>query len=130
MQDFGFIRDVFLKKQLILDTCEPFIEKKEVSIRKKKSFNMCCFGKFEIGGSEFIYGAEENSYNSIFNDKSATQFPIIFAKIKHTPKNDTFYELAPKGDFSETDIDAIVECINHTLEEKRVIRHYVPRCFD
>ena len=130
MQDFGFVRDVFLKKQLIIDTCEPYIETKKVSIHKKPSFNMCCFGRFEFGENEFIYGAEENSYNSIFNDQAATQVPIIFAKIKRGPKKSTFYELAPKGDFTDNDIDAIIEGINQALEGKRVMGHYGTRCFD
>ena len=130
MQDHSLVREIFLKKQLIIDACEPYIETKPVNLHRKKSFNMCCFGKFELGDSEFIFGSEENNYNAIFNDQKATQVPIVFAKVKKGKKGKPLYELAPKGDFTESDIEIIEECINHTLEGQRVISHYGVRCFE
>ncbi len=130
MQDYDFVRELFLKKQLIIDACEPYIDTRPIYLHKKESFNMCCFGRFELGEKEFIYGSEENNYNAIFNDQKATQVPIVFAMKKKGQKGTTFYELAPQGDFSQDELNIIGKCIEHTLEGQVVAKHYGARCFD
>ena len=116
-------RGLCLKKQLILDVCEPGMITAEVKCRGNK-FNMFIFGSFELDDKEYIFGTEEQEYHASFSDKTKNVFPVIFAK-----KEKTCYVLSPTGSFGPQELELINETITYTMESKHVMSHYTQsRC--
>ena len=120
------VNDIFLPKDLIVDVCEPYIEVEKVLIHGS-FFNLCRFGSFELGDTEYIFGTEEEHYNSVFDNASVQKLPIVFAE--KGKKNDTiFYTMVAKGYFRPEILENIEDIINYTLESQRVMAKYQTRC--
>ena len=121
--------NVFLKKDLILDVCEPYMQKVRVFFYGT-SFNLFKFGTFEYEDETFAFGTEENEYNSIFaNGSYDSKLPIVFARILETDDGDTAYELVPQGRFTDLELDSIEETIEYSLESQRTMAHYSTYCY-
>ncbi len=116
-------RSLNLKKDLVVNVCEPYIKTVEVKCHNNK-FKLCRFGRLEVDDTEYVFGTEENQYNSAFSDSTQKVFPVVIAK-----KRFSDYELVPFDNFRECEQDMIRDAINYTLESQQTMTHYMlSRC--
>ena len=109
---------LFLKKQLVIAVCEPDIPIVQVTCQNQE-FSMFQFGMFEFDNGEYVFGTEENQYNSTFHSKKEDRFPVIIVK-KTKGKN----VLTPWGSFSPHDQEVICDTIRYSLEVRQTAAHY------
>ena len=115
--------NLFLKKQLVLDVCEPHLREVEVQSRNNK-FNLFRFGSLELGDEEYIFGTEEKQYESTYSDQTKKRFPVVIAR-----KRAFDYELTPFGSFTSDEQEMISDTISYTLEVQQTMSHYMlARC--
>ena len=122
-------RELFIKKQLVIDVCEPFIQTLTVAFRDF-TFSLQRFGSFEFDGDEYVYGCEESTYADAFDKDKISELPIVFAIVSKDKSGDSVYTLYPAGMFDSQEIEIILEEIEYTLESQRVASHYLTRCYD
>lgn len=115
--------NLVLKKQLILEVCEPFMRTVPVKCRNHQ-FNVFKFGTFEYNDQEYLFGTEEAEYNSSFSDNTKKVLPVVFARRE---KNN--FVLSPMGSFRQDELEMINESITYALESQQTLSHYlVARC--
>jgi len=115
--------NLFLKKQLVLDVCEPHIKKMEVNCHNNK-FSIFKFGSLELGDEEYIFGTEQSQYEAAYSDSSTQRLPIIIAK-----KRFSDYVLTPLDNFSSDEQDMLRDAISYTLEVQQAMSRYMlARC--
>ena len=118
-----FPANLVLRKQLVVDVCEPFLRVVEVKC-KSNMFNIFKFGSFEYDSDEYIYGTEQSEYESSFADATKKVFPVVLAR-----REKGGYVLSPLGSFSPKELEMINDNITYTLESQQTMRHYaVARC--
>ncbi|MBR6252454.1 MAG: hypothetical protein IKR04_01220 [Clostridia bacterium] len=118
-----FPANLVLRKQLVVDVCEPFLRVVEVKCRNNV-FKVFKFGSFEFDSDEYIYGTEESEYNSSFSDATKKVLPVVLAR-----REKDSYVLSPIGSFRQKDLDMINDNITYTLESQSTMSHYmVARC--
>ena len=118
-----FPANLVLRKQLVVDVCEPFLRVVEVKCRNNM-FRVFKFGSFEYDSDEYIYGTEESEYNNSFSDATKKVFPVVLAK-----RNKDGYVLSPLGSFKQKELEIINDNITYTLESQQTMRHYMSaRC--
>ena len=120
---------IFLRKDLVLDVCEPYIELIRVNC-PIEFFNMFKFGTFEFNNETYAFGTEENEYNESFNNGcSSARIPVVFARIIEDDDGETTYEFVSTHYFDSSELENIEDTIEYSLESQRVAMHYSTVCY-
>jgi hypothetical protein len=122
-----FLMDI--SKDLVISVCEPYITTQRVK-SNRSTINLCVFGSFDLGEStRFLYGTEEDVYNSIFQNGDRTSFPLTFAEERIQPNGEASFTVQPINSFTDSELESIMDTIVYTLRSQEVMSHYASsRC--
>lgn len=112
----NFLDPIELDRQLILDVCEPYIEKEPMLNLGDERSNLYLFGKLELGCDQYFYGSSEADYNNSDSD----EVPIIFA----VKEGEIFRQVAIWNIFASSMIEHIRDTMKYALESKKVATKY------
>lgn len=127
MQPLNF-ENVFLRKSLVLDVCEPYMEKVTVT-HPGFSFELYKFGTFELGNSRYAFGTEEHEYEyAVSSAPYESKLPIVFARVIEDDDGNTSYEFVPTSFFLEDSAFSVDKTIEYSLECQQVAGHYMLGC--